>query len=446
MAANTARFAACAAALLALTAYGLSVPHPIPGQFGIGYGVELDKFVALACIQGVIYAAAAALVLRGGAPPLWLILGTAALLRLILLPAPPFLSNDLYRYIWDGWVQDAGINPYRYLPVDPALAFLRDSDVFPNINRATYAHTIYPPAAEMMFCVIAMSGKLLAMPPVFWMKTGMTALEAIGISAMLGSLRRAGLPAARILLYAWNPLPVWEFAGNGHVDAIAVCFIALGFYAAASRKSGLSATALAGAVLAKFLPVILLPAIWRRWDWKFVTIFTGVIIALYLPYLSVGAGVLGFLGGYADQEGIASGQGVFLFSALQTLLPVPDGGIKLYLGALALLLIGLAARAVFRSAPSGPPHANLALLLIGLLMAGLSPHYPWYYAWVLVPACLAAQPIASLYLVSASFLLYLNPTHTKLFWPACVFLPFIALGARDLWASRLTSSNHGAMP
>ena len=71
--------------------------------------------------------------------------------------APPLLSSDIYRYVWDGRVQRAGINPYRYLPDAPQLAFLRDPAVFPNINRAEYAPTIYPPTAEALFALAAAS-------------------------------------------------------------------------------------------------------------------------------------------------------------------------------------------------------------------------------------------------------------------------------------------------
>ena len=75
----------------------------------------------------------------------------AVAMRAITFAAPPLLSSDMYRYVWDGRVQLAGINPYRYLPDAPELAFLRDAAVFPHINRADYAPTIYPPAAEMLY-------------------------------------------------------------------------------------------------------------------------------------------------------------------------------------------------------------------------------------------------------------------------------------------------------
>jgi hypothetical protein len=431
----------CGVLLIGLTIAGLTLPQPVPGQFGIGYGAALTHFVSLGCIQGLIYFAAVALVLHGkpSAPTLWMVLACAALLRLIVVIFPPFLSNDMYRYIWDGWVQAAGINPYRYIPADPHLAFLRDATVFPNINRADYAHTIYPPAAQMIFFISAGTAKLLAAPPVLAMKLTMLAFEAAGIWAMLRLLDYAGLPRTRILIYAWNPLPLWEFAGSGHVDAIAICFIALALLAACAGSRGWSAGALAAAVLTKFLPVILLPALWRRWDWKFAAIFIAIIVVLYAPYLGVGKAVLGFLGGYGAQEGIDSGQGIFLLAVFGQLVTLPAYAAKIYLLMLAVALLALAVVMVFGPAPATREAATRAIagrsLLLGcVLMVGLSPHYPWYYCWLLIPACIL--PWSSvLYLVTASFLLYLNPIHTQLFWPALVYGPFLLLALRDAWAA-----------
>jgi len=72
-----------------------------------------------------------------------IILLVAALLRAMTVVSPPICRPTVYRYVWDGRVQGAGINPYRYVPADDALASLRDDAIYPNINRSGYAHTIY---------------------------------------------------------------------------------------------------------------------------------------------------------------------------------------------------------------------------------------------------------------------------------------------------------------
>ncbi len=98
---------------------------------------------------------------RGG---LILILAMAVAMRLLVVGEDPLLSTDIYRYVWDGRVQAAGINPYAFVPADEALKSLRDSAIYPNINRADYAVTAYPPVAQMFFfAVTRISETLTAM-------------------------------------------------------------------------------------------------------------------------------------------------------------------------------------------------------------------------------------------------------------------------------------------
>jgi hypothetical protein len=447
-------FYLCAAALILLTLLGLYIARPVPGRIGIGYGDALSEFVALTCVQGLVYLSAAAFLLwRRPTLPMVFILGVAVMLRLIVVGTPPFLSSDIYRYIWDGWVQAAGINPYRYIPDDQHLAFLRDIAVFPHINRANYAPTIYPPAAQICFLVSGLLVKLLHLPALLGMKLAILGFEAAAMGAMLLVLDAAGLPRTRILIYAWNPVPLWEFAGSGHVDAITICAIAFALLAACRARTGLAGALLGLAVLTKFLPVMLAPALWRRWDWKFPAALFAVIIILYLPYLTVGKAVFGFLSGYTAQEGIDSGHGVYVLDLIALFTNLPPFAAKFYLAAVALMLAAAGVVIVWRQRllPAGPALtrriAGGALLMGCLMMAGLGLHYPWYYAFLLLPACVVPSP-AALYLVTASTLLYLNPSLTDPFWPAIVFIPTIilALGQSFFARPRILPARAGVLP
>jgi len=134
---------------------------------GLADEARLVGFVASLCLAGALWLLAVVIVRRGRLPrgAIWLVLGAAVAMRLLTLAAPPVLSSDIYRYVWDGRVQLAGINPYRYLPAADELAFLRDQAVYPHINRADYAHTVYPPAAQAIFAAAA-----VATPGIFGMK------------------------------------------------------------------------------------------------------------------------------------------------------------------------------------------------------------------------------------------------------------------------------------
>ncbi len=113
----------------------------------------LTAFCIMAAVMAAAGAWAATTPQREVDEPLalWIIVGAAVAMRIPLLLADPYLSSDVYRYIWDGRVQGYGINPYQYVPAAPELATLRESVIYPNINRADYAATIYPPAAQLLF-------------------------------------------------------------------------------------------------------------------------------------------------------------------------------------------------------------------------------------------------------------------------------------------------------
>jgi hypothetical protein len=222
--------AAIGTMLLVLTGVGLWRQHVY----------DTDGFTILALVQGAFYLAAVALIWRDGLSrrALIAVLAVAALMRLALLLAPPYLSDDINRYVWDGRVEAAGINPYRYIPADPQLAALRDERIFPHVNRSDYAPTIYPPVAEYIFVLgTRLSESLTAM------KATLLVFELAGVLLLLRLLDDCGLPRGRILIYAWHPLTLWEFAGSGHVDAAVVTFVVLALWARRRQAAWLTGSA-----------------------------------------------------------------------------------------------------------------------------------------------------------------------------------------------------------
>ena len=387
---------------------------------------ELEKFIALFGLQMGIYGYAAWRLLQGSFGKfehraLIAILLIAATLRGIALFAPQALSTDAFRYVWDGRVQATGINPYRYIPADPALVGLRDDAIYPNINRADYAHTIYPPAAQIAFLAIErISDSILGM------KLGMLACDGLSIACLIVLLRRCGLPATRVLLYAWHPLPVWEFAGTGHVDALAIGFLMLAFLAASRRAPLWTGVALAAATLVKFYPLVAGPALYRRWDWRMPLAFAATLALLYAPYVSVGPAVFGFLSGYADEEGLRSGDGIFLASLLRTVLHVPQLALQYFAPLAALLLLAGAVWLQFSRSWRAHGAWTAALGLASLFTLLVSPHDPWYFTW-LVPFLCFRPTAAHIWLTGACTLMYVLPHPTGLAVQSLIYLPFIAL-------------------
>jgi len=412
------------ALLLVLTGVGLWRQHVY----------DTDGFTVLALVQGAVYVAAVALTWRGGLSrrALLAVLALAAVMRLAVLLAPPYLSDDINRYVWDGRVEGAAINPYRYIPADPQLATLRDETIFPKINRADYAPTIYPPVAEYIFFLgTRLSDSLTAM------KATMLGFELAAVLLLLRLLDAWRLPRSRVIIYAWHPLTLWEFAGSGHVDAAVVTFVVLALWARRRETAWLTGSALAAAALVKFFPAALLPALYRRWDWKMPAAAAATAIIAYLPFLGAGRAVLGFLPGYLQEEGLQSGSGYFFWNLLRSIRPLEHVGPALYLALAAATLLALAARSLFSA------HGNYLASAMTMAVATtvlLSPHYPWYFVWIVPLACLTPRPSA-LYLTLACPLLYFvpggpDPEGARLAFEWAIYGPFAALVAFELWRQR----------
>jgi len=361
-----------------------------------------------------------------------------ALFRLILVPLdPPRLSTDIYRYIWDGRLQGAGINPYLYVPVDPQLAGLRDDSIYPNINRKEYAHTIYPPVAQIFFFSVT---RVTQSIPGF--KGVLVLVDLVTVGLVAATLRAIGQPAERVIVYAWHPLPIFEFGGSGHIDALMICFIAVALFARAHQKFGIAGFALGAATLVKFIPVILLPAIYKRWDKKLPIAFATTIVVCYLPYvLGAGAGVLGFLPQYAKEEGLQNGARYYLLVLIDYILGwcgvVHDLPPAIFTS-IALTVLGASAIwAFYRQPPFRSENSEAheqwifsAFVLALTFSILLSSYYPWYYSWLPLFLCFVSNS-AALALTLITWPLYrslFDQSADDLFrFQSRVFLPFFAL-------------------
>ena len=327
-----------------------------------------------------------------------IILTFAIAFRLVTILPNPYLSSDIYRYAWDGVVQHAHISPYRYVPGDPALEFLRkpNQDLFNNINRRDYALTIYPPVAQFLFYIITFIS-----PTMTFMKMAMVLFEGLTLFALLKLLHELGVRREQSLLYAWCPLLVWEIGSSGHLDSAAMAFIALALLARYRRQPMLTGLFLGLAIMTKFYPLVLFPALYRRNDYKMPATLVAVVALGYACYSSVGIRVFGFLGSYVQEEGMDTGARYFLLKLVQHVFGFHRLSTTAYLVFVAFIfaalivwcwqtccspessradsaetrLFGLPAHADFL-----PPAFALALAL----MLFFSPHYPWYVAW-LVP-------------------------------------------------------------
>ena len=389
------------------------------------FAEEHDTVVYLTLAQGALYAFFAwrlwrenhLLTERQNRLYLFFLIGLAILMRAALLFAPPH-STDIYRYVWDGRVQADGINPYAYVPADPALGHLRDEAIYESVNRKEYAPTIYPPMAQAVFFLASRVSETVTM-----MKAAMLAFEALAIFALIALLKARRLPTVLVSLYALHPLAVWEIAGSGHVDSVTIAFMLLALLAAEKGKRFASGAALAAGALTKYLPLAIMPALYRRWDWRMPAGFAAAVLLLYLPYISVGRKVFGFLGGYAGEE-LGAGDGLY-FVGLLKLMGFGSASLPLFLALAGATLVFLALRSGFRSNPDKPDLAGAFSIVIAFTVF-FSPHYAWYFLWLVPFLCFYPKP-SVFWLTLSATALYRSGWPPSLLGASIQYAPFGAL-------------------
>ena len=209
------------------------------------------------------------------------ILGMAMVCRLALLPHEP--SDDINRYLWEGKLLNAGINPYLHAPDDEALQYLAKNDPYhPHINHP------YNPAAYPPFIIYLFSLSAAAFYSPFTIKLIMILFDMGTIIFLVMLLDSRGLDRRWSFLYSINPVILYSFAGQGHFDAVQNFFLigALFFY---DRKRWPWMFIFAGlAIQSKYVAVVALPFLINRENIKYAWIaFTAVIIP-YLPMIGPG--------------------------------------------------------------------------------------------------------------------------------------------------------------
>ncbi|MGZ6254238.1 MAG: hypothetical protein ACXWM1_14355, partial [Candidatus Binataceae bacterium] len=411
------------AALIALCAAGGAMLIFVGAAPWIIRTYSYAAFLPAAAASGLITIAATSLSANVPARTgLLVILGLALVMRLLLVGQEPFLSTDLYRYIWDGRVQATGVNPFAYVPADPALAALRDGAIYPHISRADYAVTAYPPVAQMFFLAVTRIAETLTM-----MRLAMIACELVIVAAVIDLLRRLALPVAGVVAYAWHPLAIWEIANSAHVEALMIALMMAGVWLLVCARRVFGAVAIALAMLVKPYALFALPAFWRPWDWRVPLAVAATILLCYLPYLGVGRGVFGFAtSGYLAEEDIISGEGIWLVSLAQLLFGKLPALTVIYMIAAAAIMIFLSVRIVF--GPQRDTRETLSGIIL-LLCAGLflmSPNYAWYFL-ALVPFIPLGAGALAWALTLGAFALYrpLFLPHNDLLWKSLATLPFL---------------------
>ncbi len=315
----------------------------------------------------------------------------ALLFNLLLIPSRPTLSDDMYRYIWDGRIQAQGINPYRYPSDAQQLAHLRDDDIWRRMNRPS-AMTIYPPGAQLVF---AASWRVFpdSVEGIKLVMIGATLLAGWFIAELLKALQQ---PPEQVLIFLWSPLLLFEVAHAAHLDALYLPLIAGAFLLRVRApqhgvdwryEAGIGVLLGLGALI-KLYPAILAPCLWslrdaqgkRRWRLAMPVAVIGTIMVGYLPYIEPDVNILGFLPAY--------GREFFNISPLMRLLInlAMDNGIGWYVpGNYGMPVLIILVSLWFWLFPAKTPQQAVLRCYwpIGIYLLVNHNLFSWYALWLL---------------------------------------------------------------
>jgi alpha-1,6-mannosyltransferase len=291
----------------------------------------------------------------------------------------PTLSDDMYRYVWEGRMQTLGISPYLLPPGAPELADLRDTEIWPHINRKSSV-TVYPPAAELAFRL------LWSIWPqsVRWFQIAM-ALGALAagmlLLKLLDELKKS---PARLVIFLWSPLLIFESAHAAHIDGLVLPVLVAAWWARVRRLDILVGICLGLATAMKIYPAMLLPALWRPREpgarWQMPVAFVLTVALCYLPFVvSNGAAVLGFLPSYFGER-FNMGAATLLITAFQAAGLDPNRSLLL----LTLLVLAVLALFMVRNpAQDGEQAVRRAIWFMGAFTLLTQNLFSWYMLWML---------------------------------------------------------------
>lgn len=223
--------------------------------------------------------------------------GWALLFRLALVASIPQLSNDFYRFLWDGRLLAEGYNPFLSQP-DSLLAekpglIAQGQELVRGMGSLNAGNfSCYPPLNQLFFLIPGwLSGSGIGGSVVL--------MRLLIIAADLGTLwigwkllQRLGKDPRWIALYILNPFQIIEVSGNLHFEGVMIFFLALALYTLLSGKWYWSAVYFSFSVAVKLIPLIFLPLLWKRLGWRKALIYYGVVflvqLLLWAPFLSTG--------------------------------------------------------------------------------------------------------------------------------------------------------------
>ena len=220
------------------------------------------------------------------------LIGFGIIFRLVFLFSTPELTDDFYRFFWDGVLINNQINPFLYIPREiienPAINILAlDNRLFEMLNSPDY-YSVYPPACQFIFWLSVVLGNENIVNSVIIMKVFMILAEIGSIYLIIKLLSIYKKKKEYIYFYVFNPLLIVELSGNIHFEALMIFFVLLTIVFLHEKKLLLGALAFALAISSKLTPILILPFFLKRLKLKKAIVFyvlaLGAAAATFLPF------------------------------------------------------------------------------------------------------------------------------------------------------------------
>ncbi len=376
------------------------------------------------------------------------LVAVALIFRLIFIFAMPNLSQDFYRFIWDGRMILEGMNPYMFTPESfisvGKFPIAQAQQLYAGMGELNGSHyTNYPPIKQLIFAIAALfAGKsILGSAIVFRLFIIAADIGTLYFGKKL--LEKFDMPVHHIFWYLLNPFIIIELTGSLHFEGIMIFFMIWSFYLLTKGKWQLAGVVLAISISVKLLPFLFIP-LFYQWFKKqksgnlrfigFCLIIGITTLLLFAPFYSKK-----FLGNYSQTVALwfsnfefnaslyyvarAIGYSITGFNEIATIgkfIPI----------IVTLVLIALT---FFRKNKTFPQLISTMLLVATIYYFTSTTIHPWYLTTLLMFSVFTSYkfPLVWSLMIVLSYFAYSSNDYSENLW--IVGLEYVVVYGVFIW-------------
>lgn len=399
--------------------------------FYASFAYDLDRtdFIKLAMLYGALFFLSYKLVQICRDNFRFLVYLSVAF-RLVFIFSIPNLSQDFYRFVWDGRMLLNGLNPYLFTPQSliemGQLPFVQAQELYDGMGMLNASHfTNYPPIKQLVFVIAAIvSGKSI-LGSVIVMRLFLIAADLGTLYFGKKLLEKLQMPTNAIFWFVLNPFVIIELTGNLHFEGLMVFFLVWGLYMVHIGKWQFAALVFGLSISVKLVPLLFLPLFIGWFGQKekgylhlvlFYLITVLTVVLTFLPFVSTE-----MLNHYMQTSSLWLNKFEFnaglYYIARSIGFAVTGYNAIAIIGKvmLALLVVIVLSIALFRKTKTLPELASSMLFAMTAYLFLSTTVHPWYLATALALCVFTVYkyPLAWSLVVFLSYLAYMNPDYKE---------------------------------